>query len=225
MDSSLRERAVEMRRKEQLSYSEIKKKLGVSKSTLSYWLSEFPLSEEKVLELRKKNWTKGEASRERFRNAMREKREVEDRRVYDLQKEKLLNLPGKAIFVAGLMLYLAEGAKRKESSIVLANTDVRIIKFFIQWLNEYLGVKKDKVRMQLHLYENMDIAREENFWLNELKIERSQLYKSSIRKLKASSFSYKGSYRHGTCSLYAFGVEKRRKIMMSIKAFMDLYLR
>lgn len=225
MDALLRQKAVELRTKEQLSYSEIKKRLGVSKSTLSYWLSEFPLSEKKILELRRQGWAKGETSRERYRLTMRKKKEVENEVVYKSQKKKLISLPDEAVFVAGLMLYLAEGAKRKESSIVLANTDVRVIKFFIGWLEKYLDVAKDKIRVQLHLYENMDIAKEESFWLRELGIGRSQVYKSSIRKLKASSFSYKGSFRHGTCSLYAFGVEKRRKLMMSIKAFMDIYLK
>lgn len=225
MDTALRQKAVLLRTENQLSYSEIKKRLGVSKSTLSYWLSEFPLSKEKILELRRQGWAKGETSRERFRATMRAKKEDEEHRVYDSQKEKLANLSDDTIFVAGLMLYLAEGAKRKESTIVLANTDARVIKFFMQWLEKYLGVAKDEMRVQLHLYENMNIKREERFWLTELGIGKNQLYKLSVRKLQASSFSYKGSYRHGTCSLYVFGVEKRRKLMMSIKAFMDLYLK
>ncbi|MCR4311138.1 MAG: helix-turn-helix domain-containing protein [Candidatus Taylorbacteria bacterium] len=225
MNPLLRQQAVELRTKKQLSYSEIKKRLGVSKSTLSYWLSEFPLTEEKILELRRKGWAKGEASRERFRATMRKKRDEEDQRVYELQKIELHGLPDKAVFIAGLMLYLAEGAKRKDSSIVLANTDARLIKFFLQWLEKYLDVARSKMRVQLHLYENMDIKKEELFWLRELGIEKMQLYKSSIRRLSPSSFSYKGSFRHGTCSLYAFGVEKRRKLMMSIRAFMDLYLK
>ena len=38
-------------RKQEISYSQIKKILGVSKSTLSDWLHKFPLSEEKIREL------------------------------------------------------------------------------------------------------------------------------------------------------------------------------
>lgn len=225
MNSLLRQKAIELRSKNQLSYSEIKKKLGVSKSTLSYWLRDFPLSKEKILQLRQSGWAKGEASRERFRATMRQKKEDENNRVYNLEKEKLVDLPDKAIFVAGLMLYLAEGAKRKESSIVLANTDAKVIKFFARWLERYLEIGKSKLRVQLHLYENMNIKKEEQFWLQELGIEKNQLYKSSIRKLKASSFSYQGLYRHGTCSLYAFGVEKTRSLMMAIRAFVEMYLK
>ena len=78
MDSVLREKAVKLRTERELSYSEIKKRLGVSKSTLSYWLKDFPLSEEKIVQLKRLGWKKGEASRERFRNTMAGKRKKLD---------------------------------------------------------------------------------------------------------------------------------------------------
>ena len=58
MNSQLREKAINLRLKEELSYSEIQKRLHVSKSTLSYWLKDYPLTEEKILELRRKGWSK-----------------------------------------------------------------------------------------------------------------------------------------------------------------------
>jgi len=48
-----REKAIALR-KQEMSYSQIKKVLGVSKSTLSYWLKDFPLSKERVEELQRK---------------------------------------------------------------------------------------------------------------------------------------------------------------------------
>lgn len=221
MKSSLRQKAIELRIKENLSYLEIKKRLGVSKSTLSYWLSDFPLSKNRILELRRAGWSKGEASRERFRSTMRDKKDLADKNAYDFEKKNFSHISKDALYIAGLMLYLAEGAKKKESSIVLANTDVKVIKFFIRWLGIFLDIPKENVRIQLHLYENMDIKNEQEFWRKELNLKKEQFYKSSVRLLKPSSFSYSGGNRHGTCSLYAFGVEKRRKIMMAIKAFMD----
>jgi hypothetical protein len=70
----------------------------------------------------------------------------------------------------------------------------------------------------------MDIQKEINFWMKSLNLKISQVYKPSIRKLRDGSFSYGESYRHGTCSLYAFGVRKTTELLMSIKAFVDLYL-
>lgn len=224
MNSQLRDKAIQLRTNGELSYSEIKKRLGVSKSTLSYWLKDFPLSQEKILELRRKNWAKGEASREKFRMTMRKKKEELARQVYEKYKLKLRKISKDTFFVAGLMLYLGEGAKKKESSIVLANTDPKIIRFFIKWMIEFLNIEKNKMRVQLHLYENMDIGKEKDFWRKGLDFQESQFYKASVRKLRKSSFSYKSSFNHGTCSLYAFGTDKYQELMMAMKAFVDLYL-
>lgn len=225
MDSKLRQKAVELRIKSELSYSEIKKRLNVPKSTLSYWLHDFPLNEKKIIELQQKGWTKGEAGREKFRLAMRKKKEEKAQVIYNKQKIRLLNISKDAYFVAGLMLYLAEGDKRNYSRIALGNTDPRVIKFFIKWIIKFLGISKNKIKAQLHLYENMDIEKEKKFWQNELELHETQFYKSSVRKLKKSSFSYRESYRHGTCEIYLMGVEKKTELMMAIKAFMDKYLK
>lgn len=74
MNAHLRTKAITLRTKDRLSYTEIKRRLKVSKSTLSYWLHDYPLKEEEILVLRRTAWKKGEASRERFRSTMREKK-------------------------------------------------------------------------------------------------------------------------------------------------------
>ena len=223
MNSQLREEVIKLRTKENLSYTEIRKRLGVPKSTLSYWLREFPLSEERILELRRQGWKKAEAKIERFRAAMRNKRELKDQEVYKKYQKRFARLSKDAFFVAGLMLYLGEGNKRDYTKIALTNTDHKIIKFFIQWLNEFLKIPKEKMKVGLHLYENMNIEKEKEFWETELSFRESQFYKPSIRKLKKASFSYKEPSRHGTCVIYVLGVERKRELTMAIEAFLDCY--
>jgi hypothetical protein len=123
MNSQLREQAIKLRLEKNFSYGEIRKRLSVPKSTLSYWLREFPLSEAKIRELRQQGWKKGEASRERFRATMRKKRELKDREIYNKYRKRFRNFSKNALFSAGLMLYLGEGDKRRHERIVLANTD------------------------------------------------------------------------------------------------------
>jgi len=224
MNSQLREEAVKLRIEENLSYGEIRKRLGVPKSTLSYWLREFPISEEKIRELCRQGWKKSEASRERFRITMRKKREVRNREFYD-KYQKIFTAPTKdAFFVAGLMLYLSEGDKRRYERINLVNTDPRIIKFFIKWLNEFLKIEKENIRAQLYLHEGMDAEIEKRFWADELGFSRTQFYKTQVRKLRKGSYSYKESSRHGTCGIYITNTEKKRELMMAIQAFTDRYL-
>ncbi len=222
MKTKLREQAVKLRTEQELSYSAIKIKLGVPKSTLSYWLKDFSLSEKKILELRKSGWSKGEVGRERYRNKMKAKRELGDRESYEIYKRKFTKLNSQTIFIAGLMLYLAEGEKTSNHRIMLSNTDSRIINFFIQWLQKFFDVSRDNVRITLHLYENMNIGKEEKYWEGELGLTKVQFYKTQIRKLQKGSFTYSNSsFRHGTCSVYYGSAEKKRSIQMGIKASLE----
>ena len=223
MRSADRERALELRIKQQMSYGAIAKLLLVPKSTLSYWLKDLPLSAERVLELRRQAWGRGEASRELFRQTMRKKRDAHDEGVYRKQKSRLGTLSSQSLFVAGLMLYLAEGTKNNDYAIVLANTDPRLIKFFIWWLQKFFKVPKKNIRMQLHLYQSMNIREQEKFWLKLGGLKKEQLYKNQIRPLRPGSFSYSESFRHGTCQVYVAGRKYKIALTLSIKAFFDTY--
>lgn len=224
MKAKLRQKAIKLRLKGRFSYSEIQKRLNVSKSTLSYWLQEHPLNEAEILKLRRRSWLKGEASRERFRNTMRKKREQLEQEAYHRQRKELINIKKESFFIAGLMLYLGEGDKKNRCRVGLANTDSAIIQFFVKWLKNFLEVDERRIRAELHLYENMDIEAERLFWEKTTGLPKNQFYKTQIRKIQKGSFTYQGSQRHGTCSIIFTSVEKKREIMMAIKAFLDLYI-
>lgn len=219
--SSLRSEAIRLRTEERLSYSAIKSRLSVAKSTLSYWLKDYTLTESELLDLRRQGWSRGEASRERYRQTMRLKKVSKENQYYEHFKKYFRKTPKKSIFIAGLMLYLAEGDKKNPTRVVLANTDLLLINFFIRWVINYLDTDISDIRVQLHLYEDMDIEMETKYWAKGLKIDGRQFYKTQIRELRKSSFSYPESFRHGTCSIYILGVEKKMRLMSAIKAFLD----
>jgi len=166
---------------------------------------------------------RGEASRERFRNTMRMKREGLEREVYQKYRKKIANLSNAGFFVAGLMLYLGEGDKRSKGRVGLANTDPAVIQFFLKWMVDFLGVGNHNMHVELHLYENMDIEEEKLFWEKATKLPRKQFYKTQIKKIKEGSFVYQGPQRHGTCSIIFDSVVKKREITMAIKALLDTY--
>lgn len=222
MKTKLREKVITLRVRQQLSYSEIRKRTGVSKSTLSYWLQEYPLTTKKILELRRKGWKKGEAAREKYRLTMRKKQESIDDAVY--RKYRIFfgeKMTRDMLYVAGLMLYWGEGDKRNRYRIGVANTDPHLLKFFIKWAIKFLKVDPKDFRMQLHLYENMVIPEEEHLWRKDLELPSSQFYKTQIRKVSKNTYSYRGSLRHGTCSIFLLGGARKREIMMAIRAFLD----
>ncbi|MBI2410264.1 hypothetical protein HYV30_04510 [Candidatus Kaiserbacteria bacterium] len=223
MKSAERDKAIELRRIYKLGYKAIAEQVKVSKGTLSRWLEDLPLSEERILELRRAAWSIGEAKRERFRQTMRAKRDKRDFQTYLRQKKKLSRISEQSMFIAGLMLYAAEGDKKSKADIAFTNTDPDLVLFFSRWIVRFLDLPKNKLRIQLHLYENMKVGAEELFWIRKLEISKKQLWKSQVRKLRPKSFSYRDTSRHGTCKLYIGNVPKKSEIQLSIRAFFDTY--
>lgn len=223
MKSAQRELAIELRLTHKLGYGAIAKQVKVSKSTLSRWLEDLPLTDERVLELRREAWGRGEASRERFRQTMRAKRDEREHKIYLTQKKKFSRISEQSLFISGLMLYAAEGDKKSRAEIAFSNTDSVMVTFFARWLEKFLGIEQSKLKIQLHLYENMDIRAEETHWKKQLGMNQGQLCKSQIRPLRPGKFSYREPFRHGTCKLYVGGVVKKAELMLSIRAFFDTY--
>ena len=217
-----REKALDLR-KQEMSYSQIKKILKVSKSTLSLWLRNYPLPEEKIKELQKKGWERGEAAIERFRNTMRKKKEKRLKEIYEVQKKLILPLNNRELFLAGLLLYWGEGTKYRRDGLSVSNSDPSIIKFFIYWLNKSLDIPKKKMRVYLHLYNDMNIDKELEYWSRMLKIPLTQFSRPYIKKTSSTRINHKGGFGHGTCNVRINSVPLAEKIFMSLKAISDRY--
>src|SRR3989344_4126411 len=148
-------KALEMRKLGK-SYSQIKKELTLSKSTLSRWLQKYPLNKEQIDALRGKNPIRIE----RYRETMRKKRESRLHAYYEEEKKKWLPLTNRELFLAGLFLYWGEGSTASPHSISLNNTDPLVVKFALVWMTKVLGIPKTRIRVFLHLYSDMDANKE-----------------------------------------------------------------
>ena len=219
-----REKALALR-KQGMSYSQIKKILGVSKSTLSYWLRDYPLSEQRIKELQKLGLRvrRSEQAIEKFRETMRQKREKRLEETYKIQKKKILPLSKRELFLAGLFLYWGEGTKCRMDTLSIANSDPSVIKFFIYWLTKTLSVSKSKIRIQLHLYSNMDINKEIKYWSETLKIPTEQFIRPYIKESSSKRINHKGGFGHGTCKASIASVPLAEKVLMGIKAISNKY--
>ncbi|MBU4369141.1 helix-turn-helix domain-containing protein [Patescibacteria group bacterium] len=213
-----REKAIKLRLEEK-SYSQIKKILGISKSTLSYWLRDYPLSKQRIRELRDCN----EQRIERFRETMRKKREMRLKEIYNEQKRIWLPLTKREKFFAGLFLYWGEGHKDLRGPVGVSNTDPDIIRFILYWLTKILKVPREKIKIALHLYKDMDIQKEHLFWSKILNLPLSQFRKPYIKKSSSLRINHKGKFGHGTCRIYICDVRLGEKIMLLIKAIAERY--
>ncbi len=213
-----RERAISLRKEKQMSYSQIKRKLKVSKGTLSVWLRKYPLSEERIRELQK-----SEASRERFRNTMRGKREKRLKEIHDNQKRLILPIKKESLFFLGLGLYWGEGGKTHCSELSISNSDPSVIKFFIDWIIKCLKYPKEKMKVHLHLYNNMDVNKEMKYWSEVLNIPFSQFTKPYLKDTSSKRINHKGSFGHGTCNVLIRNARLSEKVFMSMKVISDKY--
>jgi transcriptional regulator with XRE-family HTH domain len=201
------------------SYSQIKKALNVSKSSLSYWLRDYPLPEERIRELQ--NMT--EARIERTRETKRKKKESILAEIYRQEKATILPLSRRELFLSGLFLYWGEGAKTDRGEISLSNTNPAVIQAFMRWLTHALEVELKAMIVKLHLYSDMDVAKETAFWAKKLNLSKSQFIKPYIKESKFSAITYKNGHGHGTCNLFVRGATFQNKVFMGLKVLSDFF--
>jgi len=206
-------------RKQGKSYSQIKNILGVSKSTLSGWLRNHPLSKQRIKELR--DWN--EQRIERFRETMGRKKQKRLNLILAEQKKLLLPLKKREIFLIGLGLYWGEGTKCRMDYLSVANTNPDVINFYIYWLNKCLDVPKSKMKAYLHLYDDMDVKKEVAYWSTTLDVPKSQFTKPYIKKTSLEHIDHKGTFGHGTCNIRTNNVILTEKILMGLRAVGDKY--
>ena len=216
-----RQLAIELR-KQGKTYSEIRKELSISKSTLSDWLSNLPLTSQQIKYLEKSKKNNRALGIEKIRLTKQRKREGRIKVTYENQKVYWGKLSKRELEIAGIFLYWGEGNKRLNGSVSLNNTDPKVMKFTLLWLKNSLLVPQEKIKVDLHLYSDMKPEEEISFWSKELNLPVSQFRKPYIKKSKRADIDQKG-FGHGTCALVVNDVRLKEKVMMSIKAISDFY--
>lgn len=151
-------------RQQGASYKEILAKVRVSKSSVSAWLKDYPLTDEERRHLKKRidaNTTKG---RLRAAAALTKNRIAREQRVFkDAQKEfrEFLIDP---LFLVGVALYWAEGTKRF-NQFVFTNSDPDMMIIMLAWIERFFK-KTRGADIRVRLYNHKPFAHNnfENYW-------------------------------------------------------------
>ncbi len=212
-----KQKAIELR-KEGNSYSHIRKVLGINKSTLSCWLKEYPLSEAQKKKLRSSRIESYIATR-------RKKREIFLEEIYRGQKKILLPLTKKELLVAGLCLYWGEGSKSNINELRIANTDPSVIKAGMYWLEKVFLVPHLKFTARLHLYRDMDIKKETQFWSALLRLPLASFKKPYVKDSRLSDITYKNGFGHGTCNVMLYDGKVSKQVFAGLRVFREHFLR
>ncbi len=164
------------------TYSEIKDKLGIPKSTLCTWFRvqlKMPFNKNAQLEHLKKIRPLAAAAKKRINNE-----------AYGLLKQKInkevSNFPFNEIgfYKAMLsMLYWAEGGKYyRVSGLRFANTDPKLIGLYITLLRKCYNIDETKFHIRVHMHYYHKAKETKGFWSKILGIPKTQFGSSYVKK-------------------------------------------
>jgi hypothetical protein len=80
-----------------------------------------------------------------------------------------------------------------------------------------LGVEKSSLKVSLHLYTDMNIQKQINYWSKKLGIDKKQFRKPHIKKSKLSDITYHNGFGQGTCSVLYDNRDISEYVLQSIR--------
>ena len=161
------------------SYTEIHRSLGVAKSTLSGWFSGLVLSDDlrKAIEQRgRKKSIEGliKRNKNQTRLAIARAASMRQQGAGEIQSFSQSDL-----FLFGVALYWAEGYKRplvrngRERTchtVSLTNSDPGLVKVFLRFLRECCGVREEKIKAGVRIFQHQNEKHLIQYWQKETNI-------------------------------------------------------
>lgn len=196
-------------RKSGFTYSEITKLLrkNIPKSTLSGWCKNISLAAESKLRIKNKILCNAAKARVLAlkTNQIKRKKYLEsvEKRVSYL-KDSLKNKNIAKISLA--MLYLGEGSKCTQGSLMFGNSNSKIIKLFLKLLRYCYNIDENKFRCTLQCRADQNIKNLENFWSNMTRIPLNKFYAAKIDSRTIGKKTKKNDYK-GVCRIDYFSAD------------------
>lgn len=172
-------------RKSGKTYSQILKEVKVAKSTLSIWLKDIGLS----------NAQKQNISLKRLEAQKRGAKAVKLRRLNEVEElnkigiKEIGKISKRDLFLIGIAIYWAEGAKQKEGVNVsqcvdFSNSDPKMVLIFIKWLNKCCNLAEESLKFALRIHKsiNLDVEKEIYWWKSYLGLNEKTLIKLTYKK-------------------------------------------
>lgn len=195
--NQLRSEAEELRGRG-YSYGMIHDKLGISKSTMSYWFKDKPFVPNfEVMDRVKQGPLKVGIRRH-------------NQRVTDIARAKEAGikeiglLSKRDLWMLGLGLYIGEGSKSIEN-VRIMNSNPAVILIAIRWLKEVCGLSNDNIVISLHLYPDNDISEALGYWSHITGLPGTNFRKTQIDIRQDKKASKRGKLPYGTAHLRVIG--------------------
>lgn len=102
------------------------------------------------------------------------------------------------LFALAIGLYLGEGTKKGIHNVAMVNSDPRVLRIFINFLERFCGIARKELHAGLNIFSDCDVEAAIQWWALSLGLEVKQFYVPTVREAK-SDYSKKSEY--GTLSL------------------------
>ncbi len=191
-----KEKAIALRHKG-LSYKDILGKLTVSKSSLSLWLKDLPLTEDEKRYLKSRQDANISRGRIRAASSFRQNRLEREKVILSEAREEFTKYTHNPLFHVGIALYWAEGSKRT-NSFAFTNSDEDMICTMLEWIHSFFGLKKEDIGVRLYSHKPFAAERQEEYWAKKTGIPLSNFRKTVYKKSESLSKKrpgYKGCLR------------------------------
>ena len=188
-------------RKQGFSYKEIMRFFPVAKGTVSNWCKDIELTSGQIRRLQERKKQGSYVAGLKGSKANQKRRAEEVRQIKENAKYEAPLLIGNSLWIAGLMLYWAEGNKSK--NVGVTNSDPNVIKFMMEWFREYCNVDSAKFKFYLNLHSGQDEEEIKEFWSGLTRLPKEQFGKSYIKKEGTGhrkKILYKGTLRITICN-------------------------
>jgi transposase-like protein len=194
-----RELARALRRDEGASIKDIARRVGVSVSSVSVWVRDIRLSPEQHAALAARNVAYNRQMSGTWKQAASRRAE----RVAYQERGRARARDGDVLYVAGCMLFWAEGGKHR-NTLRFTNSDPEMIRLFATFLRTCFDLEPEAMRLMCNLFaDHVGAQREiERFWLDVADLPETCLCKSTINVY--SKYSQKKRHNklpYGTCRI------------------------
>ncbi|MGA5769578.1 helix-turn-helix domain-containing protein [Streptomyces pseudogriseolus] len=161
------------------TYDQIQVELGCSKSSISLWVRDLPKPERRA-----------PSEQARLANRLRWEHELavrdeQRRRTKEASALEIGPLSDRDLFLAGVALYWAEGAKDKpyqrRENVLFVNSDPGVITLYLAWL-DLLGVERDRLRYRVMIHMTADVEGAKRYWADLVGVDVSTFQKTTIKK-------------------------------------------
>ncbi len=183
---------------ERLSAKQIADRLGIPENRVVYWLDKFRIPKRA---LRPALYLRLNGGRDPFSI----KTELSP------EEEKLK--------VAGLLLWVTEGSLKSKDTVYTSNSDPKLIKLFANFLLTVCQVRRDKIRLRVLYYPNMDmsIAEVRSFWIQATGLPENQIKINTY----TASHDFRSKSRYGTATVAVSNIKLRNQMETWLK---ELYV-